>query len=105
LNSGLSKTLCESMDSQHERFLHTELDGYEEGELFRVLWNLTKKYNVLRERNFPLAEFLLDQMWMNKLANLTDIFCQFGLNKLKEWEFLLCLWSLFGLSALLFPLA
>jgi len=61
------KTLCESMDSQHERLLHAE-DACQEGEFFRLFLGFkeeTKQF--LRERNSQLAEFILDVMWVRNL--------------------------------------
>jgi len=72
------------MDSQHEHLLHTELDCCQEGDFFRVLWSSRKKHSSFKRKQFFLAEFLLDEMLISKLAYLPDIFHHFHLNKLNK---------------------
>jgi len=80
LNSRI-QARCESIDLQHEHFIHIEVRCLSKGQVVSHLVELkeeTKQF--LRERNTPLAVFLLDEMWMSKLAYLVGIFCH--LNKL-----------------------
>ena len=76
LNSRLFQALCESMDSQHDHLLlHAEVRWLSRGRVLSRLFELreeTKHFS--REMNSPLAEFLLDEMWLCKLAYLADIF-------------------------------
>jgi len=68
------------MDLQHEH-LHTDINWLSrERVLLRLVELKEETKQFLRERNSPLAEFLLDDMWMSMLAGLADIFCH--LNKL-----------------------
>ena len=69
------------MDSQHEYLLHIEVRWLSRGRVLLRLFELCKETkNFLVEINSPLAAFLLDKMWLCKLANLADIFS--CLNKL-----------------------
>jgi len=43
-------------------------DVFQEDEFFRVLFRSSEKQNSLRERNSPLVEFLLNEMWISELA-------------------------------------
>jgi len=45
---------------------------------------MKKQTSSLRERNSQLAEFLLNEMWMSKIACLADMFCH--LNKLNTGD-------------------
>jgi len=67
--------------SQHEHLLHTEVRKLSKRRVQSRLLGLkqeTKQF--LRERQSPLGELFLDQMLINKLAYLVDVFCH--LNKL-----------------------
>ena len=76
LNSRLFQALCESMDSQHDHLLlHAEVRWLSRGRVLSRLFELREETkHFLREMNSPLAEFLLDEMWLCKLAYLADIF-------------------------------
>ena len=68
LNSRLFQALCESMDSQHDHFLlHAEVRWLSRGRILSRLFELREETkHFLREMNSPLAEFLLDEMWLCK---------------------------------------
>ena len=76
LNSRLLQALCESMDSQNDHLLLlAEIRWLSRGPVLSRLFELRKEAkHFLREMNSPLAEFLLDEMWLCKLAYLADIF-------------------------------
>lgn len=76
LNSRLFKLLCESMDSQHQHLLlHAEVRWLSRGRVLSRLFELRKEAKqFLQEANSPLTEFLVDEMWISKLAYLVDIF-------------------------------
>ena len=76
LNSRLFQALCESMDSQHDHLLlHAEVRWLSRGRVLSRLFELREETkHFLREMNSPLAEFLLDEIWLCKLAYLADIF-------------------------------
>ena len=76
LNSRLFQALCENMDSQHDHLLlHAEVRWLSRGRVLSRLFELREETkHFLREMNSPLAEFLLDEMWLCKLAYLADIF-------------------------------
>ena len=76
LNSRLFQALCESMDSQHDHLLlHAEVRWLSRGRVLSRLFELREETkHFLREMNSPLAEFLLGEMWLCKLAYLADIF-------------------------------
>ena len=76
LNSRLFQALCESMDSQHDHLLlHAEVRWLSRGRVLSRLFELREETKYfLREMNSPLAELLLDEMWLCKLAYLADIF-------------------------------
>ena len=76
LNSRLFQALCESMDLQHDHLLlHAEVRWLSRGRVLSRLFELREETKYfLREMNSPLAEFLLDEMWLCKLAYLADIF-------------------------------
>jgi len=74
------KTLCGSMDSQHEHLLHTE-DVCQEGEFFRLFLELNKETKQLEAKGtLNKQNFFFDVMWVSKLAYLADTLCY--LNKL-----------------------
>ena len=76
LNSRLFQALYESMDSQQDHLLfHTKVKWLSRGRVLSRLFELREETkHFLREMNSPLAEFLLDEMWLCKLAYLADIF-------------------------------
>ena len=76
LNSRLFQALCESTDSQHDHLLlHAKVRWLSRGRVLSRLFELREETkHILREMNSPLAEFLLDEMWLCKLAYLADIF-------------------------------
>ena len=75
LNSRLFQAFCESMDWQHDHLLlHAEVRWLSRERVLSRLFELREETkHFLREMNSPLAEFLLDEMWLCKLAYLADI--------------------------------
>ena len=76
LNSRLFQSLCESINSQHEHLLlHTEVRWLSRERVLSRFLELREETKIfLGEINSPLAAFLLDEMWLCKLAYLGDIF-------------------------------
>ena len=73
------------MDSQHEHFLlHAEVRWLSQGRVLLRFFELCKKTKIFfGKMNSPLAAFLLDEMWLCKLAYLANIFSR--LNKLNTF--------------------
>ncbi|XP_026819637.1 zinc finger BED domain-containing protein 5-like [Rhopalosiphum maidis] len=86
LQNRLFKILCEDMGSVHTSLLlHTEVRWLSRGKILTRIFELRDEVRAFfLEHNFELKDRFLDQMWLLKVAYLSDIF-----TKINELNFTL----------------
>ncbi|KAL1281206.1 hypothetical protein QQF64_000009 [Cirrhinus molitorella] len=76
LNSCIFRTICNEMGSEHETLLlHTEVRWLSRGKVLSRIFELRCEVQEFFVHNpFHLSSFLQDDIWLQKLAYLADIF-------------------------------
>ncbi|KAL4091589.1 hypothetical protein QTP88_026255 [Uroleucon formosanum] len=86
VNTRVFKVMCEEMDSGFKNLLlHTHVRWLSRGKVLTRLFELKTEVEIfLRDKKSPLSDYFENNVWLAKLAYLTDIFSILNELNLKE---------------------